>query len=353
MSNIIKSNLSNIELEKSKLELYDWQLNHLKDYAILDYEYTLDLKEKSIFTIYINESILLTELYFVQFSTYFGRIIRVSQNSENKYQLEIAVGKDAFDYEITLENNFIEEIEVFIAEKISEFNNKNFSYINNLEIEVTSLTEGYIVFDETISLSEFMSQVKRLYDIEVDIIYIEKYFFKVVIGKKPNNRIEIAWNDAEVIKYELNFSNELPTKVTVVDKNNNEYNFYLCTNGEVDDDYNPDIDRVRLPTIKNQIKVVSDVSLSSESEARPYAEEILLGSENNEIVLEYDTSNIGANSLINSIVDFILPNEQVVTARITKIESDNKTPIKTITLGASRKRLTDVVKKLKGVVLGG
>lgn len=332
---------------KFNLEIYDKGLNLLHQFEILEENYVLELSEKSYYSVTCLESFVLNDVYYAFVGEKFGRIVSVNQQNEvNEYK--IALGIDAFDYEIFDETNYSDNLERDIENAIIDYNNMFNDGLIQLNFERLTSTSGYYIQDDVKSFSDWFKELNKLYSIQVDIKMIAKNKLNIIIFKNENSILDIGFNDEKVMSYNINFSQNNPTMILINDWQHS-WSFYLCADGSVDSGAYPDSKKTRLPIVKN--KIVNSSENLTHDHAKIQAEEILLNSENNEIIIEYNTLGFDVAKLLGTFVNFYLPNGVLIKTSITKIESENNnSQIKKLTLGATRKNLIDKLKIInKGV----
>lgn len=329
-------------INKFNLEIYSKSMQLLAYFEVLEENYVLELKEKSYYSVKCKEPFVLNDVYYAFIGELFGRIVSVT-DSKGVYEYKIAIGADAFDYEYVDDTNFSNDIENIIQTLLRSYNSLFNNNLLSLTINRKSTTEGYYTHKKIKNFSDFYKEINRLYGISLDLKADKTNKIMIDISKKQNGIFDLSFNDERVIDYEVNFSQDNPTMV-IVHTTYNSYGFYLCDDGSVDSGTYPDNKKTRLPVIKNKI-IDSDENLNHD-EAKLLAEDILLASENNEILVDYNIHGIDSFQLLGLFVNFYLPNGVLIKTSITKIESTDDEQLVKLTLGATRKSLIDKLKHL-------
>ena len=243
-----------LQMDKVFMWIFDYRDFTVKDIVeISDYEISIDeeTNKSSTVKIFKNTEAVQEDIVAIKINNkivYFGIIDKIDNNNgEDVYNYTLKYITNMFNQNVILKNEILisnSGIEDFIKDAIiSNFADSTDSFINRnyLEIEITSHTKLQTtvsnVNNNIYNLHTWMKNCTK----NNDIIYNFKMQNKklvVIIGKKEIEEELIDVNAQAISNYNEVFETNVTAKVTVLTKEEGEYNLYLLNDRTTTTDKN-------------------------------------------------------------------------------------------------------------------
>lgn len=278
----------------------------------------------------------------------FGIILDFTIDSETSAKIIFQMGNDVLAHDTLLNTQTNIALGNMISTKLtSEFVTTTFVQ-SKLPINITnSSTKVGTVFspDGVIEFSKLWRQLKRTNNIEIttDLKGGEiTRSIDVSISDYIPATLIVAVDDRDVLESNVKFSGDQTTRFTLVDNLNNAFIFYLQKDGSITTNANS----TNLVTSFLDKKKYYNEPLTQDK-AFSEAQNEMTGKYENNIELKVTESRFNSLNL-GDTVQFVLKNRNVVRTVVSakKRKGENEFYI---TLGTSRRRFTDLLKK-KGSV---
>lgn len=274
----------------------------------------------------------------------FGIIVDFTMNSETSAKVVFQIGNDVLTHDTLLLTQTNIDIGNMIATKLtSEFVTTTFVQ-SKLPLNITnSSTNVGTVFspDGVIEFSKLWRQLKRTNNIEISVVLrggeINRSIDVSISDYTSANTI-IAEDDRDVLESSVKFSSDQTTRFTLVDNLNNIFVFYLQRNGSITTNENS----TNLVTSFLDKKKYYNEPLTQDK-AFSEAQNEMTGKYENNIELKVTESRFNSLNL-GDTVQFVLKNRNVVQTVVSAKKRKGESGFH-ITLGTSRRRFTDLLKK--------
>lgn len=273
----------------------------------------------------------------------FGIIVDFTIDSDNSAKIKFQIGNDILNHDTLLQTQVKIDAGAFIEAKLtSEFINTTFSQ-SKLPLTIQNKSNKLATIfspDGVLEFSKLWRQLKRTsaINIKTEILGGTNNTIHVTISDFEQITHIVAEDDREILNCDIKFSGDQTTRFTLVDNLNNSFIFYLQKDGSITTNENSEN---LVTSFLDKKKFYNEVLTIDK--ARAEASNEMTGKYENNIELKVEKELFDKISLGDK-VSFVLKNRNVVPTVASAKKQNGGTDF-FITLGTSRRRFTDLLKK--------